>query len=177
MRGLTERAAAAIRIDAAWLAVDSIDMRTGVDRLLASVVQVFGAAHAHHGYLFTNARASRIRLLVPDGFSVWCAARRLTPQCGSGRHRSGRAADGEQRTIRRADPGSALGAARADAVKNQDLMALSPSALAELASRMLAHIEAQSLHIDTLDKHAISEAQGIKWREAKIESILFQPAG
>jgi transposase len=66
-----------IRIDAVWLAVEPIDMRTGVDRLLASVVQVFGAAQAHHGYLFSNARASRIRLLVHDGFGVWCAARRL----------------------------------------------------------------------------------------------------
>lgn len=66
-----------IRIDTVWLAVDPIDMRTGVDRLLASVVQVFGAAHAHHGYLFANARSSRIRLLVHDGFGVWCAARRL----------------------------------------------------------------------------------------------------
>ena len=66
-----------IRIDAVWLAVNPIDMRTGVDRLLASVVQVFGAAQAHHGYLFANARSSRIRLLVHDGFGVWCAARRL----------------------------------------------------------------------------------------------------
>ena len=60
-----------------WLAVNPIDMRTGVDRLLASVVQVFGAAQAHHGYLFANARFSRIRLLMHDGFGVWCAARRL----------------------------------------------------------------------------------------------------
>ncbi len=66
-----------IQIDAVWLAVQPIDMRTGVDRLLASVVQVFGAAQAHHGYLFSNARASRIRLPVHDGFGVWCAARRL----------------------------------------------------------------------------------------------------
>ena len=66
-----------IRIDAVWLAVNPIDMRTGVDRLLASVVQVFGAAQAHHGYLFANARSSRSRLFVHDGFGVWCAARRL----------------------------------------------------------------------------------------------------
>ena len=66
-----------IRIDAMWLAVEPIDMRTGVERLLASVVQVFGAAQAHHGYLFANVRSSRIRLLVHDGFGVWCAARRL----------------------------------------------------------------------------------------------------
>jgi len=66
-----------IRIDAVWLAVEPVDMRAGADRLLAAVVQVFGAAQAHHGYLFSNVRSTRIRLLVHDGFGVWCAARRL----------------------------------------------------------------------------------------------------
>ncbi len=66
-----------IRIDAVWLAVEPTDMRAGADRLLASVVQVFGAAQAHHGYLFANARSTRIKLLVHDGFGVWCTARRL----------------------------------------------------------------------------------------------------
>jgi transposase len=66
-----------IRVDSLWLAVQPLDMRAGADRLLAHVVQVFGAAQAHHGYLFANARATRIKLLVHDGFGVWCAARRL----------------------------------------------------------------------------------------------------
>lgn len=66
-----------IRIDGVWLAVQPIDMRAGADRLLANVVQVFGAAQAHHGYIFANARSTRIKLLVHDGFGVWCAARRL----------------------------------------------------------------------------------------------------
>ena len=66
-----------IRIDGLWLAVEPIDMRAGADRLLARVVQVFGSAQAHHGYLFANSRATRIKLLVHDGFGVWCAARRL----------------------------------------------------------------------------------------------------
>ena len=66
-----------IRIDSLWLAVEPMDMRAGAERLLASVVQVFGSARAHHGYLFTNARTTRIKLLVHDGFGVWCAARRL----------------------------------------------------------------------------------------------------
>jgi transposase len=66
-----------IRIDAVWLAVQPLDMRAGPERLLASVVQVFGAAQAHHGYLFANARATRMKLLVHDGFGLWCAARRL----------------------------------------------------------------------------------------------------
>jgi hypothetical protein len=48
-----------IRIDAMWLAVEPTDMRAGADRLLARVVQVFGSARAHHGYLFANARHAR----------------------------------------------------------------------------------------------------------------------
>lgn len=66
-----------MRIDAMWLAVDPVDMRAGADSLIARVVQVFGAAQAHHGYLFANARGTRIKLVVHDGFGVWCATRRL----------------------------------------------------------------------------------------------------
>jgi transposase len=66
-----------IRIDALWLCCQQQDMRAGADRLLAVVVNTLGQAHAHHGYLFANARASRIKLLVHDGFGVWCATRRL----------------------------------------------------------------------------------------------------
>jgi len=66
-----------IRIDAMWLAVEPVDMRAGADRLIARVVDVFGAAHAHHGYVFANARATRMKLLVHDGFGIWCATRRL----------------------------------------------------------------------------------------------------
>jgi len=56
---LAARVAAMIRIDALWLATAPIDMRMGTERLLARVVQVFGAAQAHHGYLFANARGNR----------------------------------------------------------------------------------------------------------------------
>lgn len=77
MRGVDARVAAVIRIDSLWLAVEPVDMRAGPERLLARVVQVFGSAQAHHGYLFANARTTRIKLLMHDGFGVWCAARRL----------------------------------------------------------------------------------------------------
>ncbi len=66
-----------IRIDALWLCTAPLDMRCGAERLLAHVVTTLGAARAHHGYLFCNARSSRVKLLVHDGFGVWCAARRL----------------------------------------------------------------------------------------------------
>ena len=66
-----------IRIDALWLCSQPQDMRAGADRLLTVVVNTLGEAHAHHGYLFANARASRLKLLVHDGFGVWCATRRL----------------------------------------------------------------------------------------------------
>ena len=57
-----------IRIDAAWIAVEPLDMRSGVDTALARVVSVFGSARSHHAYLFLNRRAS--------GFGLWlCASR------------------------------------------------------------------------------------------------------
>jgi len=66
-----------IRIEAMWLAVEPVDLRCGAERLLARVVQVFGAARSHHGYLFANARRTRVKLVVHDGFGLWCAVRRL----------------------------------------------------------------------------------------------------
>ena len=61
-----------IRIDAMWLAVEPIDMRAGAERLLARVVQVFGAAQvpprlpvrqrARHPH--QAARARRLRRVV-----------------------------------------------------------------------------------------------------------------
>ena len=66
-----------IRIDALWLCTQPLDMRAGAERLLTTAVTALGVVHAHHGYLFANARATRIKLLVHDGFGVWCACRRL----------------------------------------------------------------------------------------------------
>ena len=66
-----------IRLDAVWLAVEPLDMRAGTEAALARVVQVFGAAHPHHAYLFANRRANRMKVLVHDGIGVWLAARRL----------------------------------------------------------------------------------------------------
>ena len=58
----------------------------------------------------------------------------------------------------------------------EDLKGLGPAELTALAAQMLAHIIEQSRHIDALDKRIDSQAQGIKWRDAKIESITFQLA-
>ena len=66
-----------IRIDAAWLAVEPLDMRAGPDTALARVVRVFGEARPHHAYLFANRRATRLKVLVHDGFGLWLCARRL----------------------------------------------------------------------------------------------------
>lgn len=105
-----------IRIDAMWLATEPVDMRAGPERLLAQVVAVFGAAQAHHGYLFANARGTRMKLLMHDGFIVWCAARRLNvgPHfMGSARRRAMRGT--QPSAVRRADRRVALDSARADA--------------------------------------------------------------
>jgi len=66
-----------IRIDAAWLAVEPLDMRAGVDTALGRVVGVFGEARSHHAYLFLNRRANRLKVFVHDGFGLWLCARRL----------------------------------------------------------------------------------------------------
>src|SRR3990167_5080871 len=71
------RPAAMIRIDSIWLATEPMDMRAGTETALARVVAVFGAAKPHCAYLFANRRATRMKVLVHDGFGVWLAARRL----------------------------------------------------------------------------------------------------
>lgn len=77
MRGLAARDSALIRVDAVWLAVEPLDMRSGTESALARVVRVFGGAHPHTAYLFANRRANRMKVLVHDGVGVWLAARRL----------------------------------------------------------------------------------------------------
>jgi len=77
VRGLAGDVAAVIRIDAVWLATAPIDMRAGTETALARVVAVFGAAHAHHAYVFANRRANRLKVLVHDGIGLWLCARRL----------------------------------------------------------------------------------------------------
>jgi len=66
-----------IRVEAVWLATAALDMRAGTDSALARVVAVFGAARPHHAYLFANARANRMKVLVHDGIGIWLCARRL----------------------------------------------------------------------------------------------------
>ena len=62
------------------------------------------------------------------------------------------------------------------AIKAQDLAALNPSEWAEVAAQLLAHIGEQSKHITAQARRIDSQAQAIKWRDAKIESITFQLA-
>jgi transposase len=60
-----------------WLSTAPMDMRAGSDVALARVVTVFGAARPHHAYLFANRTATRMKVLVHDGFGIWLCARRL----------------------------------------------------------------------------------------------------
>ena len=49
-------------------------MRAGLEQLLAGVIQVFSCAQAHHGFLFADARATRMKLLmhvVNDNYLDW----------------------------------------------------------------------------------------------------------
>ena len=66
-----------IRVEALWLSAAPLDMRAGMDTLLAQVVRVFGEARPHHAYLFANRRGTRMKVLVHDGQGIWLACRRL----------------------------------------------------------------------------------------------------
>ena len=66
-----------MRVDAWYLAVAPCDMRLGMDGLLAHVVRVFGSAQPHTAYAFANARATRIKVLLSDGYGLWLCTRRL----------------------------------------------------------------------------------------------------
>ena len=54
LRRLAAGVAALIRVNAVWLATESMDMRAGTETALARVVNVFGAAHPHQAYLFAD---------------------------------------------------------------------------------------------------------------------------
>ena len=67
------------------------------------------------------------------------------------------------------------------AVKNKDFKALNPAEVAELAAQMLAHIDEQGKQLAQQDRHIReqgkrigSDAQAIKWRDTKIESLTFE---
>jgi len=66
-----------ISIEQYWLATEPIDMRAGMQTMLGKVVSVFGSAKAHHAYLFTNRRATHIKVLVSDEFGLWLMSRQL----------------------------------------------------------------------------------------------------
>jgi hypothetical protein len=74
---LAARVARVIRVEALWLSVAPLDMRAGMDTLLAQVVRVFGEARPHHAYLFANRRGTRMKVLIHDGQGIWLACRRL----------------------------------------------------------------------------------------------------
>lgn len=46
-----------IKVEAVWLSVEPLDMRSGTEAALARLVTVFVAARPHHAYMFANRRA------------------------------------------------------------------------------------------------------------------------
>jgi transposase len=83
MRDVASRAHEVIRVDAAWFAVEPLDMRAGVDKALARVVNVFGEARAHHAYLFVNKRANRMK---GRGTNVGAVTSACNNSAKAGRH-------------------------------------------------------------------------------------------
>lgn len=67
MCGVVRRVAQVINIERVWISAEPMDMRAGADPALARLVNVFGAPHSNHAYLFANRRSTRICVLVQDG--------------------------------------------------------------------------------------------------------------
>lgn len=61
-----------------WLAVAPVDLRYGIDRLLARVAQELGHDVREGGaYLFRNRAGTRMKVLCLDAQGVWLSTRRL----------------------------------------------------------------------------------------------------
>ena len=59
-------------------------------------------------------------------------------------------------------------------LKAQDFVGLSPAAAAQLAARVLEHIGHQSQQIAKQGQHIDAQAQAIQFKDARIESIMFE---
>lgn len=67
-----------MRTPSAWyVAVDPIDLRCGMDRLLVWVQHSQGAVSGSAGYVFRNRAGTRIKMLLVDATGVWLCVRRL----------------------------------------------------------------------------------------------------
>ena len=67
-----------IRPDQVWLAIEPVDMRTGIDGLSLKIQQALGRSPCDGtAYAFRNRNGNRIKLLVWDGTGVWLCHRRL----------------------------------------------------------------------------------------------------
>ena len=64
--------------DQVWLAIEPVDMRSGIDRLSLLVQNTLGRSPCDGtAYAFRNKRGNRLKLLVWDGSGVWLCQRRL----------------------------------------------------------------------------------------------------
>lgn len=78
VRGVAARVDAVIRPSGILLAVEPIDLRCGIDRLLVLVQSVFGRdAFDGSAYVFRNRSGSRIKVVMGDATGVWLCVRRL----------------------------------------------------------------------------------------------------
>ena len=61
-----------------WLAIEPVDMRSGIDRLSLLVQNSLGRSPCDGtAYGFRNKRGNRLKLLMWDGSGVWLCQRRL----------------------------------------------------------------------------------------------------
>jgi transposase len=64
--------------ESVWLALDPVDMRTGIDGLSLHVQQALGRSPCDGtAYVFSNRRRTRLKVVSWDGTGVWMCLRRL----------------------------------------------------------------------------------------------------
>jgi len=116
MRGMATRGDAVIRPSGIFLAVEPIDLRCGIDRLLVLVQSVFGRdAFDGAAYVFRNRSGSRIKAVLGDATGVCCAYAACSRDASSGRvagMRSARSTRSSSNGCARASIGSVFPYAR-----------------------------------------------------------------
>ena len=60
-----------------WVALAPMDLRAGMDRLLAQVQSMAHDPMAGAAYVFRNRAGTRLKLVCADGNGVWLCVRRL----------------------------------------------------------------------------------------------------
>ncbi|MCO8092346.1 IS66 family insertion sequence element accessory protein TnpB [Acinetobacter pseudolwoffii] len=70
-----------IRIDEIWLSTQPLDMRAGMDTVMAQVLRAFGYIKPHCAYLFCNTNVT----IAESAGALWTGHLAVCPAAGTGK--------------------------------------------------------------------------------------------